>query len=249
MFSRFASSRFVSRAASVASRAMAASRGKITNAATQAVRNGYARTASQTSSASSSSMSRAVLVATGLTGATMALFNNNSNAPVAESKKAEIPLGGVAGTKNERAFVAIKPDGVERGLVGEIIKRFESKGFKLVAIKVLRPTLSQAEGHYSDLSTKPFFPSLTQYFSSGPIVAMVWEGSNVISTGRQMLGATNPQMSAPGTIRGDFAIETGRNIIHCSDKPESAKQEIEFWFKQGEVCDWVPTLNKWVYEK
>uniref|UniRef100_A0A7S0LB23 Nucleoside diphosphate kinase n=1 Tax=Coccolithus braarudii TaxID=221442 RepID=A0A7S0LB23_9EUKA len=174
--------------------------------------------------------------------ATMALENKVVQA-------AEIPTGGVPGTNNERTFIAIKPDGVERGLIGKIIERFERKGFKLVGMKFLTPSEKDARGHYDDLKKKPFFGSLVSYFASGPIVAMVWEGKGVIKTGRVLLGATNPADSAPGTIRGDLCVDIGRNIIHGSDSPEAAQHEITFWFRAHEVSDWTPSNAKWVYEK
>jgi nucleoside-diphosphate kinase len=120
------------------------------------------------------------------------------------------PLGGLPGTEKERTFIAIKPDGVHRALVGELIQRFERKGYTLVGLKLLQPTEEMAQKHYSDLSSKPFFPSLTKYFSSGPIVAMVWQGKDVVKQGRVILGATNPRASSPGTVRGDYCIDLGR---------------------------------------
>nr|5CAB_A Chain A, Nucleoside diphosphate kinase [Leishmania major]5CAB_B Chain B, Nucleoside diphosphate kinase [Leishmania major] len=140
---------------------------------------------------------------------------------------------------SERTFIAVKPDGVQRGLVGEIIARFERKGYKLVALKILQPTTEQAQGHYKDLCSKPFFPALVKYFSSGPIVCMVWEGKNVVKSGRVLLGATNPADSQPGTIRGDFAVDVGRNVCHGSDSVESAEREIAFWFKADEIASWT----------
>merc|ERR1712244_187678 len=125
----------------------------------------------------------------------------------------------------ERTFIMIKPDGVHRGIVGEIIKRFENKGFKLVAMKLMQASTELLENHYADLSKKPFFPGLVKYMASGPVVAMVWEGLNVVKTGRVMLGETNPADSKPGTIRGDFAVQVGRNICHGSDAVESAEKE------------------------
>uniref|UniRef100_U3KNZ4 Nucleoside diphosphate kinase n=1 Tax=Oryctolagus cuniculus TaxID=9986 RepID=U3KNZ4_RABIT len=124
----------------------------------------------------------------------------------------------------ERTFIAIKPDGVQRGLVGEIIKRFEQKGFRLVAMKFLRASEEHLKQHYIDLKDRPFFPGLVKYMNSGPVVAMVWEGLNVVKTGRVMLGETNPADSKPGTIRGDFCIQVGRNIIHGSDSVKSAEK-------------------------
>ena len=155
---------------------------------------------------------------------------------------------GKPGTTEERTFIAVKPDGVQRGLVGEIIKRFENKGYTMVGLKLLQPTKEQAEQHYIDLAGKPFYSGLTDYFSSGPIVGMVWQGSNVIKGGRNLLGATNPLDSAPGTIRGDFAVQVGRNIAHGSDGPEGAQREIAFWFNQDEIVEWKPAVTDWVYE-
>merc|ERR1712126_765030 len=120
-------------------------------------------------------------------------------------------------SNNERSFLMIKPDGVHRGLIGEIIKRFEQKGFQLVALKFLQATQELLEQHYADSSERPFFPGLVKYMSSGPVVAMVWQGTNVVKTGRKMLGETNPADSLPGTIRGDFCVQVGRNICHGSD--------------------------------
>jgi len=158
------------------------------------------------------------------------------------------PPEGLPGTKQERTFIAIKPDGVNRALVGKIIERFEQKGYVLVAMKMLQPSEAQAAGHYDDLKTKPFFKGLTKFFSSGPIVAMVWEGKGVIKGGRVMLGATDPAASAPGSIRGDFCVVIGRNICHGSDSPEAAKKEINFWFKGEEVVNWTPSSDVWVNE-
>merc|ERR1712214_91827 len=138
----------------------------------------------------------------------------------------------------ERTFIMIKPDGVHRGLIGDIIKRFEQKGFKLVAMKMMHASEDLLKQHYADLSSKPFFPGLVKYMSSGPVVPMVWEGLNVVKTGRVMLGATNPADSAPGTIRGDFCIQVGRNICHGSDAVDSAAKEIALWFKPEELCSW-----------
>eukprot|EP00178_Gracilaria_changii_P016402 TRINITY_DN4679_c0_g1_i1.p2 TRINITY_DN4679_c0_g1~~TRINITY_DN4679_c0_g1_i1.p2 ORF type:complete len:156 (-),score=33.07 TRINITY_DN4679_c0_g1_i1:161-595(-) len=143
----------------------------------------------------------------------------------------------------------IKPDGVERGLVGEIISRFEKKGFKLVAMKQMTCTLEHAKKHYADLSSKPFFEGLCKFLSSGPVVCMVWEGKGVVKTGRVMLGATDPAASAPGTIRGDYAVDIGRNICHGSDSVESATAEINLWFKPEEISEWTPTATKHIYEK
>lgn len=155
----------------------------------------------------------------------------------------------MADANKERTFIMIKPDGVHRGIVGEIIKRFEQKGFKLVAMKFMWASEDLLKKHYSDLSSKPFFGGLVKYMSSGPVVPMVWEGKNVVKTGRIMLGETDPAKSSPGTIRGDFCIEVGRNICHGSDAVESAKKEIALWFcGDHEVVDWTSCANNWVYE-
>merc|ERR1712231_22193 len=148
----------------------------------------------------------------------------------------------------ERTFIAIKPDGVQRGLVGKIIKRFEQRGFKLVAMKLSMPGKEHLEKHYADLSSKGFFAGLIQYMNSGPICAMVWEGKNVVKMGRMMLGETNPQASLPGSIRGDFSIEVGRNICHGSDAVESANAEIALWFKPEELISYDSCTAKWIYE-
>jgi len=159
------------------------------------------------------------------------------------------PHHGIPGTKHERSFIAVKPDGVQRALIGEIIGRFEKRGYKLVGMKLTWPTRAKAAIHYDDLKTKPFFPALIDFFSSGPIVAMVWEGAGVILGGRTLLGATDPKASAPGTIRGDFAIETPRNICHGSDSPRGAEREINFWFAADEISNYTPTIASWIYEK
>ncbi|KAF2467979.1 NDK-domain-containing protein [Lindgomyces ingoldianus] len=149
----------------------------------------------------------------------------------------------------EQTFIAVKPDGVQRGLIGPIISRFEARGFKLAAIKLVTPTKEHLEKHYEDLSSKPFFPGLIAYMGSGPVCAMVWEGRDVVKTGRAILGATNPLASAPGTIRGDYAIDVGRNVCHGSDAVDSAKKEIALWFKPEEIQSWKSAQFDWIYEK
>jgi nucleoside-diphosphate kinase len=150
----------------------------------------------------------------------------------------------------EQTFIALKPDAVQRGLIGTIIGRFEQKGFKLVGLKLMQIPSSLAEQHYGEHADKPFFKGLVDFITSGPVVAMVWEGQNVVETGRTMMGATNPKDSAPGTIRGDFAVDLGRNVIHGSDSVDSAKREIGLFFKQDElVSNWSRSTDSWVYEK
>jgi len=151
-------------------------------------------------------------------------------------------------TKHERTFIMIKPDGVQRGLIADIIKRFEQRGYKLVAMKFMKPTDELLKKHYADLSEKPFFPGLIKYVGSGPVVAMVWEGLNAVKGGRTMLGETNPQSSKPGSIRGDFSIQVGRNIVHGSDSTASAKKEIGLWFNDNELVDWKMLTESMIYE-
>jgi len=134
-------------------------------------------------------------------------------------------------------------------LIGEIIGRFERKGYKLVAMKLLTATKEKAEKHYEDLSSKPFFNSLVEYFTSGPICAMVWEGIDVIAGGRRLIGATNPKDSAPGTIRFDYCLNVGRNLIHGSDSIQSAAKEIHCWFSESEISHHQDILFSQVYEK
>ncbi|KAG0145810.1 hypothetical protein CROQUDRAFT_63492 [Cronartium quercuum f. sp. fusiforme G11] len=138
-------------------------------------------------------------------------------------------------SNSEQTFIMVKVDGVQRGLVGEIIGRFERRGYKIAALKLLHPSKEHCEKHYADLKGKPFFSGLTTFMSSGPVVAIVFEGKDVVKQGRAMLGATNPLSSASGTIRGDFGIDMGRNICHGSDAVESAKKEIALWFPEGVV--------------
>lgn len=149
----------------------------------------------------------------------------------------------------QRTFVAIKPDGVQRGLIGDIVSRFEKRGLKLVGMKFMQVTKELAETHYGEHKGKPFFDGLVGFITSGPVVAMVWEGKDAIALARNTIGATNPSAAAPGTIRGDFAIEIGRNIVHGSDGPDSAKREIGIFFSENELAgDWTRTVQCWVSE-
>lgn len=148
----------------------------------------------------------------------------------------------------ERTYLMIKPDGVQRGLIGEIVSRFEKKGLKLVAAKLMTISKETAENHYGEHKGKPFFPSLISYITSGPVFAMVWEGENAVQVCRNMMGKTNPQDSAPGTIRGDYCMVTGLNIIHGSDSPASAEREIGIFFKPEELVTYSKDSDKWLYE-
>ncbi|KAL6102738.1 nme4 [Pungitius sinensis] len=140
--------------------------------------------------------------------------------------------------ERERTLIAIKPDGVQRRLVGQIMQRFEQRGFKLVGLKMLQVSEDLLSQHYCELRTKPFYPSLLDYMSSGPVVVMVWEGHKVVQTSRTMVGHTNPAEAQAGTVRGDFSFHVSRNVVHASDSPEGAQREIQLWFHSKELLKW-----------
>lgn len=149
----------------------------------------------------------------------------------------------------EKTFVAIKPESVERGLIAEIIGRFERRGLKLVGLKLMKVSTATAEKHYGEHKGKPFFNGLVEHITSGPIVAMVWEGKKAVALARQIIGATNPADAAPGTIRGDLAIDIGRNAVHASDSLTSAEREISFFFNADDlVTGWDHALHRWIAE-
>jgi len=156
-----------------------------------------------------------------------------------DAPAAEVSYEYDAKTK-ERTFIMVKPDGVQRGLVGAIIDRFETRGgLKLVAMKFMQASVEHMKLHYADLASKPFFQGMVEYMASSPVVPMVWEGLNAAKIGRMLLGETDPQKSLPGSIRGDFCLDIGRNLIHGSDSPDSAMKEIALWFG-GEITEWTP---------
>lgn len=140
-------------------------------------------------------------------------------------------------SQTTRTLVFVKPDGVRRGLVGEIIQRFERRGIRIVGLKMVHPTRELAEKHYAVHRDKPFFESVVQFITSGPVVAMALECPNAIEITRQMMGATNPANAAPGTIRGDFGLDIEQNIIHGSSDPEAAEYELNLWFKPEELIE------------
>ena len=148
----------------------------------------------------------------------------------------------------ERTFVMVKPDGVQRGLVGEIISRFESRGLRVSAMKMMRIPRELAERHYEEHSEKPFYEPLISYITSGPVICMVLEGENVVSVVRTMMGKTNPQDAAPGTIRADLAQVTGRNVVHGSDSSESARREIALFFNDYELQEYRKPDEEWLFE-
>ncbi|KKE79342.1 nucleoside-diphosphate kinase [Oceanobacillus caeni] len=147
----------------------------------------------------------------------------------------------------EKTFLMVKPDGVQRNLIGEIVSRFESKGYKLAGAKLMSISQELAEQHYGEHKEKPFFGELVEFIISGPVFAMVWEGENVISTARNMMGKTNPSEASPGTVRGDYGLTVGKNVIHGSDSPESAEREINLFFNQDEILSYEKQDSSWIY--
>lgn len=148
----------------------------------------------------------------------------------------------------QKSFVMMKPDAVQRRLMGKILSRFEEKGLQIVAVKLMQIDEDLAKTHYGEHADKPFFGSLIEYITSSPSLAMVIEGEEAISTIRKLVGATNPLEADLGTISGDFAMDTGRNIIHASDSPDSAEREINLFFNEDEICDYEIVDNKLIYE-
>jgi len=148
----------------------------------------------------------------------------------------------------EKTFVLIKPDAVQRGLIGEVIARLERRGLQLVGAKFMQVSRELAETHYSIHKDKPFFGGLIEYITSAPVMAMVWEGKNAVGAVRQTMGSTNPLEATPGSIRHDFGLEIGRNITHASDSPENGEKETALWFKPEELVSWKVTNTIWIYE-
>jgi len=148
----------------------------------------------------------------------------------------------------ERTFVIVKPDGVQRGLVGEIIARLERRGLRLAGAKFMAVSQELAETHYGIHKGKPFYDGLIEYITSAPVMAMVWEGPNAVAAVRQTMGATRPTEAAPGSIRHDFGLEVGRNITHASDSVENGQLETELWFKPEELVSWQRDIDRWIFE-
>lgn len=147
---------------------------------------------------------------------------------------------------SERTLILIKPDGVQRLLVGRIIERYEQRGLRIVGLKLMTVERGLAERHYAEHREKPFFPGLVEFITSAPLVAMAVEGPNAIKVCRDINGATRPHEAAPGTIRGDFALETSQNIVHASDSPESAERELALWFSAEELLEYPRDVDRWV---
>ncbi|KAK7175319.1 hypothetical protein R3I93_002275 [Phoxinus phoxinus] len=161
----------------------------------------------------------------------------------ARSLSSDTDLSGI----KERTLVAVKPDGVQRRLIGDVIKRFEQRGFRLVGLKMLQASDKLLAQHYVSLQKKPFYSSLLYYMTSGPVVAMVWEGHNVVRSSRMLVGDTDPAEASPGTIRGDYSVHISRNVVHASDSVEGAEREISLWFHCSELIDWEGCDQKNIY--
>ena len=148
----------------------------------------------------------------------------------------------------EKTLVLVKPDGVQRGLIGEIIARLERRGLRLVGAKFMNVSEELAATHYGEHVERPFYPTLIEYIKSGPVMAMAWEGKNAAAAVRQTLGATNPTEAMPGTIRHDFGLEIGRNLTHGSDSPASGAREVGLWFSDNEIISWTREVDRWIFE-
>lgn len=149
----------------------------------------------------------------------------------------------------EQTLILVKPDGVQRGLIGRIIARFERRGLKLVGMKLIKMSQALAARHYAVHEGKPFYEGLIEYITSGPVVAMVWQGTEAIAVARATMGATKPVEAGPGTIRGDFGLEIGRNLVHGSDSPENARHEIGLFFEREELVSWRRSTERWISEE
>ena len=148
----------------------------------------------------------------------------------------------------ERTLILVKPDAVQRGLIGEVLRRLEERGLRFVALRLMQVDEALARQHYGEHEGKPFFPGLVDYITSSPLVAAVLEGPDAIAAARQTMGATNPVEAAPGTIRGDLALEVGRNLVHGSDGPESAEREIALFFGEDSLASWERDSDRWIFE-
>jgi nucleoside-diphosphate kinase len=148
----------------------------------------------------------------------------------------------------ERTLVIVKPDGVQRGLVGPILARLEARGLKLVGLKLLQVSEDLAQRHYAEHEGKPFYPGLIRYITSAPVVVGCIEGTNAVQVVRNTVGATNPANAAPGTIRADWALDIGRNLVHASDAPATAERELALWFSDGELVGYSRDTDRWIFE-
>ena len=152
------------------------------------------------------------------------------------------------GGRLERSLVLVKPDGVQRGLIGEVISRLERRGLRLIAAKFMQVDRKLAEAHYAEHKGKSFYSNLIEYITSAPVMAMVWEGPDAVAAIRQTMGSTKPTEAAPGSLRHDFSLQIGRNLTHASDKPETGEREVALWFKKEELINWDRDLDRWIFE-
>jgi nucleoside-diphosphate kinase len=148
----------------------------------------------------------------------------------------------------ERTLVIVKPDGVQRGLIGPILSRLEARGLKLVGLKLVQVSHELAARHYAEHEGKPFYPGLLKYITSAPVVVACAEGTSAVQMVRNTVGATNPLNAAPGTIRADYALDIGRNLIHASDAPATAERELALWFNEGELVSYARDTDRWIFE-
>ena len=148
----------------------------------------------------------------------------------------------------ERTLVIVKPDGVQRGLVGPILARLEARGLKIIGLKLVQVPDELAERHYAEHEGKPFYPGLIRYITSAPVVVSCIEGTNAVQVVRNTVGATNPASAAPGTIRADWALDIGRNLVHASDRVETAERELALWFNEGELVSYARDTDRWIFE-
>jgi nucleoside-diphosphate kinase len=148
----------------------------------------------------------------------------------------------------EKTLVLVKPDGVQRGLIGEVLTRLERRGLRLIGAKFMQVSNELAETHYAIHKGKAFYESLIKYITSAPVMAMVWEGPNSVAAVRQTMGSTRPTEAAPGSIRHDFALQVGRNLTHASDTPENGEKEVALWFKADELVAWTRDSDSWIFE-
>jgi nucleoside-diphosphate kinase len=176
----------------------------------------------------------------------MAIYTIYSNATGRSSLL--LPSAFVTFPRMERTLVIVKPDGVQRGLSGEILRRLEARGLKLVGLKLVSVSKDMAERHYAVHQGKPFYDGLIEYIISAPVVVAAFEGKDAAELVRSTVGATNPAKAAAGTIRGDLALEIGRNLIHASDSPETAREEVALWFADGELISWERQTDRWIFE-
>jgi nucleoside-diphosphate kinase len=148
----------------------------------------------------------------------------------------------------EKTLVLIKPDGVQRGLIGEIVTRLEKRGLRMIAARFMRVPEKLARAHYAEHEGRDFYPDLISYITSSPVMAMAWEGPNAVAAVRQTMGKTNPLDAYPGTVRHDFGLEIGRNLTHASDKTETGEKEVALWFNEGDLVAWSRENDRWYFE-